>query len=122
LWLTANATCCHPVTRKLAIDGIEPIGNVGPHGLRRTFASLRVAAGDDPVYVSSQIGHEDPTFTLKVYAQVVKHRERLTANEREAFDNAVEWALMGTTGPSDIVSMPDAAAPESENPAYAGLS
>ena len=50
---------------RLAEDGIEPIGNVGPHGLRRTFASLRVAAGDDPVYVSSQIGHEDPTFTLK---------------------------------------------------------
>ena len=79
---------------KLAEGGIEPIVNIGPHGLRRTFASLRVAAGDDPVYVSSQIGHEDPTFTLKVYAQVVKHRERLTAKERDAFEKAIEWAQM----------------------------
>jgi len=44
------------------------------------------------VYVASQLGHEDPTFTLRVYAQVVKHRERLTLNERQAFDRAVEWA------------------------------
>ncbi len=84
---------------RLAEDGIELIGDVGPHGLRRTFASLRVAAGDDPVYVSSQIGHEDPTFTLTVYAQVVKHRERLTAKERQAFERAVEWARMGTIEP-----------------------
>ena len=87
---------------RLAEDGIEPIGNVAPHGLRRTFASLRVAAGDDPVYVSSQIGHEDPTFTLRVYAQVVKHRERLTAKEREAFERAVEWARMGTNEPLTV--------------------
>ena len=87
---------------RLTKDGIDPIGNVGPHGLRRTFASLRVAAGDDPVYVSSQIGHEDPTFTLKVYAQVVKHRERLTANERQAFERAVEWARMGTNEPLTV--------------------
>ena len=70
--------------------------HVPPHGLRRTFASLRVAAGDDPVYVSSQIGHEDPTFTLRVYAQVVKHRERLTAEGaggvRARQLNGHEWA------------------------------
>lgn len=98
----------------LAKDGIEPIGNVGPHGLRRTFASLRVAAGDDPVYVSSQIGHEDPTFTLKVYAQVVKHRERLTAKEREAFEKAVEWARMGTSEPFAVSPAPAAAVSEHE--------
>jgi integrase len=99
---------------QLAKDGIEPIGSVGPHGLRRTFASLRVAAGDDPVYVSSQIGHEDPTFTLRVYAQVVKHRERLTAKEREAFDRAVEWARMGTNEPMTVPPAPASAESEQE--------
>lgn len=54
------------------------------------------------MYVSSQIGHEDPTFTLKVYAQVVKHRERLTAKERQAFERAVEWARMGTNEPLTV--------------------
>jgi hypothetical protein len=47
------------------------------------------------VYVGSQLGHEDPIFTLRVYAQVVKHRERLTAKEQEAFERTVEWAQNG---------------------------
>ena len=64
------------------------------HGLRRTYATLRVLAGDDVVYVSAQIGHENPTFTLAVYAQAVKHREKLTDAERSAYDQAIEWARM----------------------------
>ncbi len=44
---------------------IEPISErVTPHSLRRTFASLRAAAGDDPVYIAEQLGHTDPRFTL----------------------------------------------------------
>jgi integrase len=47
---------------QLAKDGIAPIGKLGFHGLRRTYASLRCACGDDIAYTSSQIGHEDPRF------------------------------------------------------------
>jgi integrase len=54
---------------KLAKLGIAEIEGVGLHGLRRTYASLRAAAGDDPAYVSEQLGHEDPRFTLRVYTQ-----------------------------------------------------
>jgi integrase len=77
---------------KLAEKRIEPLGDVRPHGLRRTYASLRTACGDDPVYVSRQIGHEDVRFTLNVYAQSVQRRERMTAAEQEEYDRAVEWA------------------------------
>jgi integrase len=78
---------------KLAKLKLEQIpDNVGLHGLRRTYASLRVAGGDDPVYTAAQLGHEDPTFTIRVYAQAVKRRERLTATERKQYDLAVEWA------------------------------
>lgn len=90
--------------------GIDPIGGVPLHGLRRTYATLRVLAGDDVVYVSSQIGHENPTFTLAVYAQAVKHREKLTDAERAAFDEAIEWARMGTSEPLTVpvtVTAPD---------------
>jgi integrase len=76
--------------------GIDPIGNVTPHGLRRTFASLRCAAGDDPAYTASQLGHTDAMFTLRVYTHAVKRRERLSGAERKAFDRAIEWARMGT--------------------------
>jgi integrase len=84
---------------KLAENRIEPLGDVRPHGLRRTYASLRTACGDDPVYVSRQIGHEDVRFTLNVYAQSVKRRERMTAEERREYDRAVEWASWATAEP-----------------------
>ncbi len=49
-------------------DGdIEPISErVSPRSLRRTYASVRAACGDDPVYIAEQLGHEDPTFTIRV--------------------------------------------------------
>jgi len=40
---------------------------------------LRIACGDDPVYISMQIGHTDVRFTLNCYAQSLKRTERLTA-------------------------------------------
>ena len=58
--------------------GIEPISErVTPHSLRRTHASLRAASGDDPVYIAEQLGHEDPNFSVRVYAKAVKRRDRL---------------------------------------------
>jgi Phage integrase family len=77
---------------KLAKLGIDPIGKVSPHGLRRTYAALRSAAGDDVAYTATQIGHEDPTFTLRVYTQAVKRRQRLSENELAEFNRALEWA------------------------------
>ena len=38
------------------------------HDLRHTYATLRVAKGDNIVDVSNQLGHHDPGFTLKKYA------------------------------------------------------
>jgi integrase len=84
--------------------GIEPIEErVSPHSLRRTYASLRAALRDDPVYIAEQLGHEDPTFTFRVYQRSVKRRERLSGNYLEAFDQALEWAAMGSGGDSATV-------------------
>jgi transcriptional regulator with XRE-family HTH domain len=68
---------------------------VSPHSLRRTYASLRYACGDDPVYVAEQGGWADPAFPIKVYAKAVRRRERLSGTHREAFDAALDWAAMG---------------------------
>jgi integrase len=81
--------------------GITPIGPITFHSLRRTYASLRCACGDDVRYTADQIGHEDPRFTLRVYTQATKRRDRLAKPQREAFDRAIEWAAMGTTGDLD---------------------
>jgi integrase len=85
----------------LAIDE-----RLGFHGLRRTYASLRCAVGDDVVYTSAQIGHEDPRFTLRCYAQATKRRERLSGPHLQAYDRALEWARMGTIAIDEPETIP----------------
>ena len=58
---------------------------VTPHTLRRTFASLALAAGRDPRWVMGQLGHTDARLTLNIYAQVI---------QRKRVDEAVIWGLM----------------------------
>lgn len=91
---------------ELANDVIAPIGPITFHSFRRTYVSLRCACGDDVRYVASQVGHEDVRFTLRVYAQAVKRRERMSATHREAFDRAVDWARMGTNEPDRVEAVP----------------
>ena len=69
---------------------------VTPHSLRRTYASLRAAARDHPVYIAEQLGHEDPGFTFRVYQRAVKRRDRLAGAHLEAFDRALDWADVRT--------------------------
>ena len=75
---------------KLAELGIEPISDrVTPHSLRRTYASFRAALGDDPLYVSEQMGHKDVRFTLNVYSKAVKRRAKLSGAYLAEFDRAL---------------------------------
>jgi integrase len=104
---------------QLTKDGIAPIDAQGFHGLRRTFASLRCACGDDLRYTASQLGHEDPRFTLRVYAQATRRRKRLSGPHLKAYDRAIDWAHMGTNGdPERVPAMTEGI----RNPAGAGLS
>jgi hypothetical protein len=59
-----------------------------------------------------KLGHEDPTFTIRVYAKAAKRRERLAGEYLEAFNRALDWAAMGSGADFD----PDrpTAVPESE--------
>lgn len=66
-----------------------------PHKLRHTFASVLVALGCDPGYVMDQLGHTDPTFTLRVY----RHGMRRDPASREALRQLVggaDWAAAGS--------------------------
>jgi integrase len=84
---------------KLDQFGIAPIGRLTFHGLRRTYASLRCVCGDDMRYTADQLGHEDARFTMRCYAQASKRRDRMAKPHRKAFDQAVEWAAMGSNEP-----------------------
>ncbi len=88
--------------RKLEDLAIEPIPDkVTPHSLRRTYASLRAALRDDPVYIAEQLGHSDPGFTFRVYQKAAKRRGRLSGEYRKQFDTALHWAQMGTNRDSE---------------------
>jgi integrase len=94
-------TAVEKANEALAEQGIEEIGKVSPHSLRRTYASLRAALRDDPVYIAEQLGHRDARFTFRVYQRAAKRREKLSGRYRERFDEACEWARMGTNGHPD---------------------
>jgi integrase len=93
---------------RLEALGIAPIAsNLGLHGLRRTYATLARLNGEDLDYVGDQLGHTDPSFTLRVYRQTPRsRRDRLAPTHRKEYDRALEWAqiggsewpLTGTTG------------------------
>jgi integrase len=73
--------------QRLALKANEPytptgIEDVTFHSLRHTFASLLISQGRDPVFVSRQLGHADPSITLKVYA----HLFNAARHAREARD------------------------------------
>lgn len=55
-----------PVTGKRVLDPEFP--RVTPHGLRHVAAGLMISAGANPLIVARQLGHSDPSITLKTYA------------------------------------------------------
>jgi integrase len=76
-----------------------------PHSLRRTFASILYALGEDPGVVMDEMGHSDPELALRVYRQAMRRddgeREKLRtlvdggigpikADEAETADEAAE--------------------------------
>jgi integrase len=61
---------------QLAENGVAAIPcGLGTRSLRRTFASILYALGEDPPYVMGQMGHTEPDLALKVYAQVMSRRD-----------------------------------------------
>ena len=69
-----------------AAEDRPPIrAHVTPHTFRRTYITYMIAAGYDLPYVQAQVGHDDPSVTLSIYAQVMRRadREQLKAEIRE---------------------------------------
>jgi len=98
-------TAIRRANKRLDELGLRPIDEaVTPHSLRRLYASLRFALGDDPVYVANQLGHTEPGFSMKVYASAVRRRERLIGVALREFDAALEWAALGSGEPVSVDS------------------
>jgi integrase len=79
------------VEKATAARGDEAMSfpKISPHSLRRIYASLALAAVQDPRFVMAQLGHTDARLTLSVYAQIVQRRSE---------DRALIWELMRFAG------------------------
>jgi integrase len=51
-------------------DSLKDFPKVTPHDLRHTAASLVVSAGGNVLALARMLGHNDPSMTLKVYADL----------------------------------------------------
>ena len=101
-----------------------------PHTLRRTFASLALAAGRDPRWVMGQLGHTDARLTLNVYAQVMqRHRVeegliwqlmRFPDEAEERHPGAANETRIETTGRTGATSRGRRDAPANEKPPLSG--
>jgi hypothetical protein len=69
-------------------------------------------------YTADQLGHEDPRFTLRCYAQATSRRDRLAKPQRDAYDRALEWAQLGT---NEEVTVDALQAEATKKPRLAGL-
>jgi integrase len=59
-----------------------------PHHLRHASAFHMLAAGADPAYVSAQLGHANPSITLRIYSHRVPGMRRVTTAVLHANKNA----------------------------------
>jgi integrase-like protein len=91
--LTPAATLA---SRRLVERGLTPLPDrITPHSLRRTFANLLYALGEDPGIVMDEMGHTDPALALRVYRQAMRRDEGEKARLRAIMDG-VEMAVIGS--------------------------
>ncbi len=55
------------------------VSRITPHGLRHTYTSLALRAGLPPKVVAARLRHADPTFTVRVYQQLMEQDHRNAA-------------------------------------------
>jgi len=86
--------------RRLEAEGLSPLPDrITPHSLRRTFASVLYALGEDPGVVMDEMGHTDPGLALRIYRQSMRRGE----DEKAALRALVE----GTAWDNDAAQSPD---------------
>ncbi|MBA3808938.1 MAG: site-specific integrase [Solirubrobacterales bacterium] len=67
---------------------------ITPHSLRRTFASVLYALGEDPGIVMDEMGHTHPALALRVYRQSMRRGE----DEKAQLRTLIEGNELATIG------------------------
>ncbi len=73
----------------LAKQKLSPLPDgITPHSLRRTFASVLYALGEDPGIVMDEMGHTHPALALRVYRQSMRRGEDEKAQLRALIEGS----------------------------------
>lgn len=84
-------------SERLVRRGLVPLPErITPHSLRRTFASVLYALGEDPGVVMDEMGHTDPALALRVYRQSMRRGEDEKAQLRALVEGG-ELAVIGSS-------------------------
>ena len=78
-------------------EGAPLPARITPHGLRRTFASLLYAVGEDPPTVMAEMGHTNPGLALRIYAQAMR-RDDAEREQLRALVDGGQLAVIGSPG------------------------
>ena len=62
------------------VQDLSQVRRRTPHDLRHTWASHMLAGGADLAYVSAQLGHANPSITLRIYSHWVPGTRRVTTS------------------------------------------
>jgi len=84
---------------------VQPGGTVrriSPHSLRRTFASVLYALGEDPGVVMDEMGHTDPGLSLRIYRQAMRRDD----DEKAALRALVNGEEFRPSNGREDVSLP----------------
>jgi integrase len=69
-----------------------------PHDMRHSWASHVLAAGADLAYVSNQLGHANPSITLRIYSHWVPGMRRVTTAVLDRTENASKMQMLASDG------------------------
>jgi integrase len=75
----------HNLMRGHFVPALEAAGlpRIRFHDLRHTNASIRLEEGQNIKYISTQLGHANPTITLNTYSHLIKARDPEAASRLE---------------------------------------
>jgi integrase len=91
----AGTSAVGRANRRLEAEGLSPLPDrITPHSLRRTFASVLYALGEDPGVVMDEMGHTDPGLALRIYRQSM----RRGVDEKAALRALVEGEQLAVIG------------------------
>jgi integrase len=95
LWKIVRAAA-ELASERLMAKGLSSLPTTTPHTLRRTYISIALIANEfDVKWVMRQVGHEDSTMTMDVYAQL---QQRVDRRHGTNFDRLVRKARKQLAG------------------------